>query len=178
MRRGGRKPSIHCGHPCSLVRLRLLPQNTHVLAMCEGARYEHFGFRRCCLLVGCGKTVFKARSNASSSSAPIFRVVSTKNHADLSVMPNVRWSWLERMPFLLAAIRKMACSHRRSGIRDDSKMVPIFTVKGFVFSLLRAFDDDHAAARGFLPQLDERRVFRRAVPLQGLFQRRKFKHCQ
>src|SRR5438552_318347 len=46
------------------------------------------------------------------------------------------------------------------------------------FSLRRALDEDHAAARGLLAQHEERRVFRRAVPLQGLFQRRKFKHCQ
>src|SRR5947209_4840847 len=44
------------------------------------------------------------------------------------------------------------------------------------FSLRRALDEDQAAARSLLAQLDERRVFRRAVPLQGLFQRRKFKH--
>jgi hypothetical protein len=42
----------------------------------------------------------------------------------------VRASWLELMPFLLPAIRYIACSHTCSGTLLLSKMVPMRTVKG------------------------------------------------
>ena len=39
-------------------------------------------------------------------------------------------NWLELMPFLLEAMRNIACNHRCILMGEDSKIVPILTVKG------------------------------------------------
>src|SRR5438309_4431345 len=92
-----------------------------------------------------------------------------------------RWSWQKRRTRPSPTTRRTKASRWTRG-RSERLLITAGGGGGgkgrrkAPFSLLRAFDDDHAAARSLLAQLDERRVFRRAVPLQGLLQRRKFKH--
>ena len=58
------------------------------------------------------------------------RIRMERNHALLRVMPKVRLSWVELMPFLLLQIRWIAASQSRMAIWLSSKMVPTLTVKG------------------------------------------------
>ena len=73
-----------------------------------------------------------------------------RNHALLSVQPSVRCNWSALMPFLLDAIRKIACSQSCSGMWLDSKIVPTLTVNGLrqcSVALVRA-DPRALAAQG------------------------------
>src|SRR5215218_9229499 len=63
--------------------------------------------------------------NMSRTSRIDSRMRCPRNHAVFILQRSIRWIWWVDIPFLLAHIRWMICSHRCSGRWDDSKMVPI-----------------------------------------------------
>jgi len=67
----------------------------------------------------------------SDAGAIASRILWVRCHAVFMLHLSIRWIWRVEMPFLLAHIKWMTCSHRCRARWLDSKMVPMRTVNGF-----------------------------------------------